>query len=78
MRASEIMKHIMEEQKIKPPALAKRLGISYAAIWDRLNGERKRDLSITLTAQTLRALDYKLVAIPASARIPNDGYEVEP
>jgi hypothetical protein len=57
--------------------MADRLNITQAALWDRLNTKKAKDIPVSMLSEMLRALDYKVVIVPRSSRVPSDGYEVE-
>lgn len=80
MNNREIIKMIMNEQGVSNSTLAKRLDITQATLWDRLDttprkGKPRKDISVALFSEMLRALDYKVVVVPESTRI-RDGYVV--
>ena len=75
MNEREIIKTIMDEQEISNAQLAKRINVSNAAIWDRLNNKNNKSLSISTASQMLNALDYKLVVVPAD-KVIKGGYEL--
>ena len=77
MRAREIVKAIMDKFGTTNAVMASRLNISQAALWDRLNNKKVKDIPVSTLSEMLRALDYKVVIVPRSSRIPSDGYEVE-
>ncbi len=80
MNNREIIKMIMKESEVSNATLAKRLNITQATLWDRLDttprkGKPRKDISVALFSEMLRALDYKVVVVPSSTRI-KDGYVV--
>ena len=80
MNNREIIKMIMREQEVSNSVLAKRLGVTQATLWDRLDttprkGKPRKDISVALFSEMLRALDYKVVVVPENARI-RDGYVI--
>jgi DNA-binding Xre family transcriptional regulator len=77
MKAREIIKVIMEKQDVSNACMADRLNITQAALWDRLNTKKAKDIPVSMLSEMLRALDYKVVLVPRSSRVPTDGYEVE-
>ena len=77
MKAREIIKFIMEKQGVSNACMADRLNITQAALWDRLNTKKAKDIPVSLLSEMLRSLDYKVVIVPRSSRVPADGYEVE-
>lgn len=81
MTGREIIKHIMKHQGITNATLANRLEITQAALWDRLDtqprkGKPRKDIPVSLLAETVQSLDYKVVVVPSNTRIPQDGYEI--
>ena len=80
MTAKEILRAIMARRGVINATLASRLGISPQAAWDRVNGRDKngkeKDLTASLLAETVHALDYKVVVMPRDAKMPADSYEV--
>lgn len=77
MKAREITKVIMDKQGVNNASMADRLNITQAALWDRLNTRKAKDIPVSMLSEMLRALDYKVVIVPRSCRVPADGYEVE-
>lgn len=77
MKAREIIKVIMEKQGVNNASMADRLNISQAALWDRLNSKKVKDIPVSLLSEMLRCLDYKVVIVPRTSRISSEGYEVE-
>jgi DNA-binding Xre family transcriptional regulator len=77
MKARELIKVIMEKQNVNNACMADRLNITQAALWDRLNTKKAKDIPVSLLSEMLRALDYKVILVPRSSRVPADGYEVE-
>ena len=81
MTGREIIKHIMRQQGITNATLANRLEITQAALWDRLDtqprkGKPRKDIPVSLLAETVQSLDYKVAVVPGSTRIPQDGYVI--
>jgi transcriptional regulator with XRE-family HTH domain len=64
MNAKQIVKAVMEEQGITNAVLANRLNITPAALWDRLNNKKNKDLSVSTLCDMLQALDYDVVITP--------------
>ena len=77
MTDREVIKAIMNRESVSNAALARQLGITDAAIWDRLNTKKGKSLSTANLVEMLELLGYKLAAIPADAPIPEQGYPVE-
>lgn len=74
MKATEIVKDIMEQQGIGQTALGKRIGVRNDAIYQRL---KQDNISVDRLVQMLNAMDYKLVIIPADKQVRSGEYEVE-
>ena len=77
MKGREIIKSIMEKQGESNADLAAKLSITPAALWDRLNSKKVKDIPVSLLQDMLRAMNYKVIVVPRSTRLPVDGYEVE-
>ena len=77
MRGRDILKEVMTAKSLSNAELAKRLNVSNATIWERLNNKNVKDIPVSLMTTMLRAMDYKIVAVPRKTRIPEGGYEVE-
>ena len=65
MNGREIIKAIMEQRGISNIEYAKELGITRAAIWDRLD-----------TQKSSKVLGYKVVIVPMGVKIKS-GYVVD-
>lgn len=75
MKATEIIKKIMGEQKVSQAIMAKRVNAnSQQTIGVRLN---KDNISFKTANEMLRVLGYKIVIMPDTQRTPTDSYEVE-
>lgn len=77
MRGREVLKKVMEDVQWSNAELAKRLGVSNATIWERLNNKNVKDIPVSLLSGMLRVMGYKVVVIPNNARIPAGGYEID-
>ena len=77
MRGREILKEIMASKSLSNAELAKRLNVSNATIWERLNNKNVKDIPVSLLTTMLRAMDYKVIVVPANTRLPEGGFEVE-
>ena len=76
MRGREVIGSIIEERGISYAELGRRLDVSRAAMWDRVNTSKSRDISSAILAQTLDAMGYTLAAVPKDAPLPEDSYIV--
>ena len=79
MSGREIIKQIMEEQGVTNAELAARLNISQAALWDRLNNKKVKDIPLSLLTEMLRMLDYTVQIAPRKQdkENPRQTYRVE-
>ncbi len=74
MKAREIVKDLMAQAEISNVDMAKRLDITPAALWDRLNTKKTKDIPVSTLQDMLQALEYKLVIIKAREEV--DGYTI--
>lgn len=77
MRGREIIKAIMEQKGISNADMAARLQIKPTALWDRLNTKKAKDIPVSTMTEMVRQLDYKVIVVPRSARVPQDGFEID-
>lgn len=77
MTGREIIKDVMLKQGKTNAEVADMLGISQAAMWDRLNNKKVKDIPLSTLSDMLRVLGYKVCIVPRDHRIPEDGYRVE-
>ena len=81
MNGREIIKDIMSRFNITNATLANRLGITQAALWDRIDtqprtGKPRKDIPVSLLSEMVQVMNYKVVVIPSTARVPKDGYVI--
>jgi transcriptional regulator with XRE-family HTH domain len=78
MNGREIIKAIMEEKGITNAQFAEMLGITQAALWDRLNNKKVKDIPLNLFVDMLRYLGYSAYAVPVSnnQRMPDGARKV--
>jgi DNA-binding Xre family transcriptional regulator len=74
MKTMDIIKEIMEKKDIRAIDLAKRLGISAQALNGRFT---QKNVSVDKLNDMLKMMDYRIVIVPNSTKLPNGGYEVE-
>lgn len=77
MKGREIVKEIMKEQGVTNALMANRLNITQAALWDRINSSKVKDIPLSTLNEMLRVLDYKIIIVPTDNRVPDKGYKVE-
>ena len=78
----EIIRDIMTKFNVTNTALASRLGITPAALWDRIDtqprkGKPRKDIPVSLLSEMLQAMDYKVMIVPSKVSVPRDGYVVD-
>ena len=73
MNEKEIVTKIMKDQSKTNAQMAAALGISPAAMWDRLNSQKTKSLTISKLNEMLRALDYEIVVMPRAKAGRIDG-----
>lgn len=66
MTSKETILKIMGDQGKTKADLAGSLGISQAALWDRLESQKKKSITVRKFNEMLRALGYELVVMPRS------------
>lgn len=81
MNGREIIKDIMKKLNITNSTLANRLGITQAALWDRIDtqprkGKPRKDIPVSLLSEMVKAMDYKVIVVPSQTRVPPDGYVI--
>lgn len=74
MKANEAIREVMKATGTKVSDLAFRTNKKSNVISERLSQE---NISIKLMNEMLRAMGYKVVAVPRETRIPEGGFEVE-
>lgn len=74
MKATEVIRAIMARNSIKVSTLAARLNIKSNVLSERLS---QPNVSIDKMNAMLRAMDYKLVALPRESEIPDSGFEID-
>ena len=64
MNARQIIKEIMNTKGIVNADMAHRLSITQAALWDRLNTKKTRDIPVSTLCEMLAVMDYDVVIVP--------------
>lgn len=78
MKAREVVLDLYKKSGISNATLAHRVGLSLTTCWDLTsNPNRTNDMATRLLVPVLRALDYKLVAMPRDAKVPEDSYVID-
>ncbi len=73
MNEKEIVAKLMEEQNKTNAQMASMLGISPAAMWDRVNSQKTNSLTVKKLNEMLRVLDYEVVIMPRAKAGRIDG-----
>ena len=73
MNAKEIVIKLMEEQNKTNAQMADAIGITQAAMWDRLKSPKTNNLTVKKLNEMLRALGYELVVMPRAKAGRIDG-----
>lgn len=77
MTAREIVNCLFKKSGISQSLYAKRLGVTRATLWDRLNTSKTNDMTASLLSKMVSVLGYKVTVVPEDAETPSDGYDVE-
>lgn len=64
MNGRQIVKDLMTAKEVTNADMAHRLSISQAALWDRLNNKKVKDMPLSLLCEMLAALDYDVLLVP--------------
>lgn len=79
MNEKEIIIKLMEEQGLSAADLASKMGISNAALWDRIKSPKNKSLTTKKLNEILKQLNYEIVLMPrAKASKINGAYVVTP
>jgi DNA-binding Xre family transcriptional regulator len=73
MKAKEIVIKLMGEQNKTNAQMADAIGITQAAMWDRLKSPKTNNLTVKKLNEMLRALGYELVIMPRAKAGRIDG-----
>jgi DNA-binding Xre family transcriptional regulator len=77
MNEKEIIIKLMEEQNLRIADLANMMGISNAALWDRIKSPKNKSLTTQKLNEILSNLNYEIVLMPrAKAGKINGAYVV--
>ena len=70
MKIGEALNHILKENGIKKATLAARLGISPQILNSRIH---VRNMTVDLASDTLAAINYRIVLLPDTVKVPKGG-----
>jgi len=76
VNSRKVIGEIIENRGITYAEVGRRLDVSRATIWDRVNNAKGKDVYASVLADTLAVLDYKLVAVPKNTPLPEDAYTI--
>lgn len=74
MNKEGIIRHILVDTRYTQSAVARMMGINRSTLAMRITSD---NISLENFSEILKALDYKIVVMPASVKTPKGGYEVE-
>ena len=73
-RSGDAVREVMKIKEVGVNQMADRLGKSPRLVSERLS---QQNISITKLNEMLKVMDYKILIVPRSTRVPSDGFEVE-
>lgn len=74
MKANEVIKEVMRRRGFTNASLAEQMGLSTAAVIMKL---KQKSVSTDKTSEMLRAMRYKIVAVPIDATDLSDAIRIE-
>ena len=82
MNGREIIKAIMELKNINNATLASDLGITQAALWDRLDtqprkNKPRKDIPVSLLSEMVNTMDYKVIVVPKNTTVSDDSFVID-
>lgn len=77
MTGREIVKSIMNQQGKTNVEVAELLNITQAAMWDRLNNKKVKDIPLSTLNEMLQVLNYKIAIVPCDTTLPEQTYVVK-
>ena len=77
MNPAEVVSAVMEVKEVTNATLSKRIGLTSASIWDRLNNKKTVSMKVSSLVQMLAAMDYKVVAVPHDRSLREGEYELK-
>lgn len=61
MTGRELLRDLMEKERVSNVELAEKLGVTSATMWARLNYDGAKDVTLSVFSETLNALGYEMV-----------------
>lgn len=77
MTPAEVVELVMEEKGMTNATVGKRIGLTSASMWDRLNNKKKVSMKVGTLVQMLTAMDYKVIAVPSDKSLREGEYELK-
>lgn len=77
MTARQIVNLLFKQSGISQSIYAKHLGVTRAALWDRLSTGKAKDMTVSLLVQMVSVFGYKVSVLPKDVETPFNGYDVE-
>ena len=82
MNGREIIKAIMELKNINNATLASDLGITQAALWDRLDtqprkNKPRKDIPVSLLSEMVNIMGYKVIVVPENTTVSDDSFVID-
>lgn len=74
MKTGDAVREVMKIKEVGVNQMADRLGKSPRLVSERLS---QQNISITKLNEMLKVMDYKILIVSRSTRVPSDGFEVE-
>lgn len=74
MKALDAVKEVMRIKCVKQIDLADRIKVKQSTLSERLT---QNNVSVQKLDEMLNAMDYKIIIVPRSTKVPKDGFEVE-
>jgi predicted XRE-type DNA-binding protein len=77
MTPAEVIGLVMESKGMTNATVGKRIGLTSASMWDRLNNKKKVSMKVGTLVQMLSAMDYKVIAVPNDRSLREGEYELK-
>lgn len=74
MKAMDAVKEVMLLRGVKQIELADRIKVRQNTLSERMT---QKNVSVQKLDEMLNAMDYKIMIVPRSTRVPEGGFEVE-
>lgn len=77
MDAKEFVREQMEAQGLNPTSLARKMDVSRQTLYSFFRSEKSGQILFGSLQKILRALGYRLVAVPMVGRLPNGSVDLK-